>query len=97
MDSPARWCDQECDRHKRENRCASATGFRADLAALRRAPLQPPRHFCRRGSRAQILQKTPTTGIERIGIFLPSLVILLEQVEIQAVGEGRMHGINTMS
>ena len=43
------------------------------------------------------LKKCRPTGIERIGIFLPSLVILLEQVEIQAVGEGRMHGINTMS
>src|SRR5438067_5782891 len=60
MDSPVRWCDRECDRHKRENRCASATGFRADLAALRRAPLQPPRHFCRRGCRAQIPQKMLT-------------------------------------
>jgi hypothetical protein len=43
------------------------------------------------------LKKCRPTGIERIGIFLPSLVILLEQVEIQAVGEGRMHGIRTMS
>jgi len=67
-------------------------------ASLQRTFAQVASHFCWGDcdgsaiftvevSKLESLKKRRPTGIEGIGIFLPTLVILLEQIEIQASGE----------
>src|SRR5207253_593899 len=43
--------------------------------------------FAIKAAELKSLKKRRPTGIERIGIFAPTLVILLKQIEIQASGE----------
>src|SRR5207302_1832862 len=45
----------------------------------------------------EALKKSGPTGIERLGIFLPTLVILFEQIEIHSGRKRRMHHIKIMS
>ena len=86
-DSPVRWCDRECDKRKPGSRFAFAADSPADLAALPRARFDGRAIFSVETPELKPFKKCRPTGIERVGILLPSVVILLEQIEIRPGGK----------